>query len=211
MRKHFVNFYALALVLNITLLSSCATSFNMSDIDEQLLSLNAKSDSITLNYKPIVLSGHYLKMTAKHDVTLFSIRLVNKSQQDLKVGKQIMFIDSIGNEISLLDNNQGYKALRQRVSPYLLYLLLTPLNIIVKGEEESTSTARPDQFVPIGLIFGPIAATGNMLIAGKSNKRLKKGIVKQNLLGQMIKAGEEYEGLIVLKSNCKKIGLRLLK
>lgn len=94
------------------------------------------------------------------------------------------------------------KEIQQQPAAYLLYLLLTPMNLYVENNGER-NTYR------IGLGVGPALAIGNMSLAASSNKNLLTELEKYNLAGKKIAKGETTYGIIGFKgTEFSALGLR---
>jgi hypothetical protein len=80
--------------------------------------------------------------------------------------------------------------LKQGVPVYLLYLLLTPMNLYTG-----------DDVTPIGLVLGPGIAFGNMIGAGGANQNFLKELESFNLMNKSIQPGETLYGIIGIRDS----------
>ena len=108
-------------------------------------------------------------------------------------------IGDYGRELYVMEPEKTYASLKQGAAGYLLFLLLTPMNLYVTetnayGVQETTSST------PIGLVIGPGLAGGNVIAASSANKKLKMQLLDYNLKGVTIIKGETKTGLIGIKS-----------
>ena len=200
----------IAFLLTITiLLNSCASSYKI--IDPTHINYNSKNENkgVTLEYKYNLLNKKYAKKENKNGIRLVAIKIKNNSERDLIFGENILLTDSYGKQILIYENTRTVKMLKQKPASYLLYLLLTPMNLYTsntnsRGMQETTSST------PIGLVVGPGLAAGNMITASSSNKRFETEVMKYDILGQTIKKGETVHGLIgIISDNFEYLKLKI--
>ena len=182
---------------SILILSSCASVYTPMKPDSINYHSVDTKNGIILEYQYNVLSNRYLKKESKKGIKLVAVKITNNSDKNIIFGKDIMLEYENGNKIYMMDNNYIYSSFKQNTLPYLLYLLLTPLKLIIttdQGYSVRTSV------YPVGYILGPGLAAGNMVTAGSANKALKSELMKYNLAGVVIKKGETKTGIIGIKS-----------
>jgi hypothetical protein len=184
----------------ILLLTSCASGYKM--INPATLNYMSNNDNkeIKLEYKYNLLSRKYKKKETKKGIKIVAIKITNGTENDLVLGKDIKLTYANDIELYIMDNEKVFKSLKQSTATYLLYLLLTPMNLYTtktnsNGFQEQTSST------PIGLVVGPGLAAGNMIAAGSANKKFKTELSKYKIYGTTIKKGETAYGLIGIKSD----------
>lgn len=189
----------LLLLCALILLSSCATGYKNINPQNLNYSSSEEKEGVKIEYKYDVLKKKYAKKEKKKGINVIAIKVANNSNNDLIFGENIVLTDSNNNTINLLNNNEIFKPLKQNVATYLLYLLLTPLNIFTTesnefGQQEQTSS------IPVGLVIGPGITLINTITAGSANKKFKDEIHIQNLKNKTIKRGDTISGIIGVSS-----------
>ncbi len=187
---------AILLLALTTLISSCASGYKMIQPESIRYKSSHAIDKVVLDYKYNVLQKKYAKKEAKKGINLVAVKVTNYSDRDLTFGKDITLVYENGNMVPIIENEKVFKELKQSTASYLLYLLLTPLNINTSddGGGETSST-------PIGLVIGPGLVGGNMIAAGSANKKFKEEILEYNLNGTVIKKKEIGYGLIGIRND----------
>lgn len=105
-----------------------------------------------------------------------------------------MKIFSGSSEVKLLEPALIQRELRQSVPSYLLYLLLTPLNLTI-SRTDNNGRIESDSY-PIGLGLGPVISISNMAISGGANKGLLMELNQFNQINKTILPGQSSYGLI---------------
>ncbi len=187
------------LIISVIAFNSCASGYKI--INPSGLSYNSLDldKEVSLSYKYDLLNKKYSKKETKRGVKLVAIKITNNSDTDLVFGQDIVLTYENGNEINIMDSTKTFSSLKQSTATYLLYLLLSPMQF-TKTETVNGITTRENIF-PVGLIVGPGIAGGNMLQASSANKKLKRELLENNLVGMLIKKGETKSGLIGIKSD----------
>ena len=182
------------IALAFIVLTSCATGYTT--INPQSLNYVSthSSEGVKLEYKYDVLDKKYAKKEDKKAVRVVTVKITNNSDKDLVFGNDLVLTYENGNRVVPMDNTKVYKSLKQSEASYLLYLLLTPLNLSISGSSGDTTT------IPIGLVLGPGIAAGNMIGAGSANKKFKTQLAEHNLNGVTIGKGETKYGMIGIKA-----------
>ncbi len=187
-------------LLCLIVLNSCASGYKT--INPNNLNYLARNDSegITLEYKYNLLHKKYAKKEFKKGLKLVAVKLTNNTSRDLVFGRDFELTDINGSRLAILSPNEVFYSLKQQPATYLLYLLLTPLNLYTSrtnsnGFQETTSST------PIGIVLGPGLAGGNLIAAGSANKKFKTDLLNYNIDGITIKKGETAYGLIGIKTN----------
>lgn len=196
MKKINITFFYLSIFF---LLSSCASSYRTIEPTNLNYVSSTETGDVKLEYKYNLLTKKYFKKELKKGVRLAAVKITNNSNKDYVFGKNLKLTYSNGNQINLIENNRVYSMLKQGAPIYLLYLLLTPMNLYTtetnNGFTETTSST------PIGLVVGPGLAAGNMIAAGSANKKFKNELENYDLMGKTIKKGETKYGIIAINSN----------
>lgn len=194
----FIKTFALFII--ILCLTGCASGYRMIQPKAINYISNNKTGGLTLQYKYDLLDKKYEKKEQKKEVKLVAIKITNNSDRNVIFGEDVTLEYENGNGAYVMENIKTYKTLKQSLTSYLWYLLLTPLNLTVSktnsyGIPEETSST------PIGLVLGPGLAGGNMIAAGSANKKFKTELLEYNLKGTVIKKGETKYGLIGIRSD----------
>lgn len=191
-----MKFLKIAIVLScVIFLNSCASGYKTINPSSLNYLSNNISNGVELEYKYNLLGKKYSKKELKKDIKLIAIKLTNNTDTDLAFGKDIKLTYSNGNDLVIMDNEKVFTYLKQQPATYLLFLLLTPLNLYTTNGSETTSST------PIGLVLGPGLAGGNMIVASSANKKFKTDLLNYNINGATIKKGETIYGLIGVRSN----------
>ena len=178
----------LKLLVIVLVLSSCASSYNAIKPNSINYQTNLTNQGIDFSYKYGVLSERGNKKYAKKEslkgIKVVSVKITNNSSQSFVFGKDLR-IHSNGSPVNLVEPKQIHQNLKQGVPIYLLYLLLTPMQL--NTGDDST---------PIGLVVGPGITIGNMVGAGTANSNFLKELQDNTLNGKIINAGETVYGII---------------
>jgi hypothetical protein len=98
--------------------------------------------------------------------------------------------------------------MKQGVPIYLLYMLMSPIQIYTSTNMTDGTSYNKKSF-PIGLILGPTITGLNMIIAGTANKHFKEELENYTLYRQM-RDGETIYALVTFKDiGMDEISLRL--
>ena len=188
-----------SLIFLALIFGRCASGYQ--NINPKIIDYNSKSASneILLEYKYDLLHHKYKKKERKHQVRLVAIKLTNLSDQDLVFGKDLKLNYENGDPIKLLELSAIYKETRQIAGAYLLYLALTPLQFTITRRTNGFITS--SESIPVGLLVGPGLTARNVIVANSSNRRYKKELKENYLLGRTLKKGETTYGLIGIDSD----------
>ncbi len=184
------------LLITVLTLTSCASGYQM--IEPKSVNYNSihEDANVKLEYKYDLLSKKYAKKELKKGVKLVAVKITNKTDRDLKFGKDIKLCHDNGAEVYVMNNEDVFSTLKQGVAIYLLYLPLTFLTFnTFDANGNLTSTT------PIGYIIGPGITGGNIAVAASANKKFKTELLDYNINGTIIKKGETKHGLIGIKEN----------
>jgi hypothetical protein len=186
----------LILVLAIVL-NGCAASYKSifpSDLDYTFHELE---DGIGLSYKYNVLStagnSRYAGKESKKNIFLVAVKITNNTDSTIVVGQDALFYSG-ENQIFPLDPVVVKQSLKQYLSPYIPYLLLSLVTVTVssrKGDFSGTNFT-----YPIGLFLGPATAFGNMAVANGANNDLLRELNEYNISNREIKKDETVYGII---------------
>lgn len=176
----------------LTILAACASRYRPIMPDKVFYNAKATDNGVEFGYKYDVLNERgnkkYAKKESKKGVKVVAIKLTNNTEQPLRFGENIK-IFSGDREIQPLESSLVVSSLKQNAPIYLLFLLLTPLNLYIVNDTETTT-------IPIGLALGPGIAIGNMATAGTANKKFQKELTDQSLANKTIQPRETVYGLI---------------
>jgi len=144
------------LVLSLLYLffSSCASSYKNIDPSKFNYISNDKNEKVTFSYKYDILNKKYSKKETKNDVKLVAVKVTNSSENELIIGDNLELIYGDGNQLTLLENKEIFKSLKQSPASYLWYLLLTPTQFNTTSTNSNGYTEQTSSF-PIGVIIGP--------------------------------------------------------
>jgi hypothetical protein len=166
----------------------CASSYKPLRPNASLYTNNASVDGIDFSYRLGILRETGNKKYAKREdskaIRLSSVKITNNTDQPVTVGKDIMFYSG-DSPINLLEPKTVHRELKQGVAEYVLFFLLTPLQL--NTGDDST---------PIGLVVGPGIAIGNLVGAGSANQNFLRELDSFNMINRTINPGETVFGLI---------------
>jgi hypothetical protein len=162
------------IIMAVLLLSSCAAAYNSISPERLSYSSTNLDDAILFSYKYDVLFESGNKKYAKHEekerIKLVSVKITNNTGKKININNDVTFY--AGNRPIVPMSTSGLAELLEQNTPiYLLYLLLTPLQL-TKTESNGYET-RTEPIFPIGIILGPGITAGNMLVSSKANKDFK--------------------------------------
>lgn len=196
MKKIYVNFFKIITILfGILLLTSCASGYNKINPPQVDYHLSKKVDDVTLEYRYGKLTKKYTRKQLLGGVKLVSVKITNNSDKELIYGQNIKLTYAQGKEANIIENKKAFKLIRQQSVPYFLYLLLIPLDF-----ESRDAYGRVTSSVQIGKILGPAISLLNFLTAESANSKMKRELLKNDLEGRSIKAGETVYGIVALKT-----------
>ncbi len=175
------------LVLTVFCFTNCAKKYTHVNPPYQFYSSLSSDKNVAFQYKYNVLNKKYTRRELRSYVRLASVKIVNNSGKDLVFGTDINVVKSDGSDVQVLDNITLHKVLKQKVAPYVAYILLSPLYLDLNGK-----------VVPIGLAVGPGLVAGNIGLSAKANKDFKRELMHYNLMNKTIKDGETAYGIIGL-------------
>lgn len=186
-----------AVILSMTFLTSCAGLYRPINPPHVNYTNNTVNEGISFSYRYDVLreigNKKYAKKERKHGLKVVAIKLTNNYDVPFKIGSDLVLYTG-ENPVGMLDPMIAKRLLKQSAPTYLLYLLLTDLQLY-----STDSYGRVTESVPIGLALGPGIALGNLATAASSNKKLQRELIEYNIAGREIQPGETIYGLIVIR------------
>ncbi len=183
-------FLSLSTILCL-LLSACASGYKPIRPKNLTYSSSDSDKGIGFHYRYNVLAKKYASKEYKKNIRLIAVKLTNDTERNLVFGQDITLAYDNGDPLPVLEKQQVFKTIKQSVPTYLLYLLLTPLNLTITDNATSDTTT-----IPIGLAVGPGVTAGNMITAGSANKKFKQDLMQYDIQGKLINPGETVYGLI---------------
>lgn len=182
------------------LLALCGCASGYKSIKPDITYYQSREDysGVELSYRMGILSEHrnkkYAKREDKKGIRVVAVRLMNNTNSPLVVGEDFRFYTG-DSELPLLDPSIVHAELKQGVPIYLLYLLLSPMQLYTSDEQGNVDAT------PIGLFIGPGIAVGNMLGAGAANQNFLRELMQYNIINKTIEPGETVFGLIGIRDN----------
>lgn len=168
------------LLSNILLLfmMGCASSYHTIRPETLRYSTGNSDSTLVLNYRYDVLSESGNKKYAKHEklrsVKLVALKITNFTGQTINLRNDVSYY--VGNrEVFPMDPTKTKQELKQGVAVYLLYLLMTPMNVFTTTTESNGygNYEQDTKTFPIGLVLGPGISLGNMIVAGSANSEFE--------------------------------------
>lgn len=176
---------------------SCASSYKPIGPLSVNYSNTEEKDGIEFSYRYDVLrekgNKKYAKKEIKKSIKVVAVRINNNRNEPVTIGTNLK-IFSGSSEVKLLEPALIQRELRQSVPSYLLYLLLTPLNLTI-SRTDNNGRIESDSY-PIGLGLGPVISISNMAISGGANKGLLMELNQFNQINKTILPGQSSYGLI---------------
>lgn len=188
------------LVFVILLLSSCASTYKSLRPTSSYFGNVEDVNGVKFSYKHGVLAETGNKKYSKREVSkavkVVSVKIENNSNKDLIIGQNAKFYSG-NSELRLIDPSTIHHLLKQGVPIYLLYLLLSPIQLTTGSSTvNNNGTVSSGSTTPIGLIIGPGITIGNMAVAGSANQNFLRELNEFNLINKKIAPGQTVFGLI---------------
>ena len=182
--------------------AGCATTFKPMRQDASDYDSPRDTSGVEVKYmfNPLGASGNtfYAEKARSQGVDVVAVKLTNNTGREIDVKRDLDFY--VGNTLATPQNPAASLAsVRQRSGSYAWWLLL----MLVNGYKtevrcDSYSGCSEDtQFIPIGIILGPVIAFGNMGVAASANGAIIKEIDGKDASRQVLKPGQSYEGYLV--------------
>ncbi|MBI2729898.1 MAG: hypothetical protein HYX40_03955 [Sphingobacteriales bacterium] len=199
------------LVLFLTLFFfSCASKYRPVNPSQLVYGTQAEKSEVELYYRYDVMAGaNNIKQTnkeLKNDIKVIAVKIHNNTPRQITIGENAKFYGD-GKELTLLSTDLIKRQLHQATPFYLGYLLLSPIKF---SFDKDNGAKTVDVFG--GAVIGGALAAGNIYVATKANKKLKKELDDNNIIGKNILPGETVYGLIALqKTGYVPLILKLVK
>jgi hypothetical protein len=188
----------LLLFVLMPLLVGCASGYRSLRPNSDYYPASRDYSGLEFSYKMGVLrerhNNKYAKREDKTAIRVVAVKLANNTGGSLVVGEDFKFYSG-GSELVLLDPALVHTQLKQGVPIYLLYLLLSPMQLYTSDENGNVNST------PIGLFIGPGIAFGNMLGAGAANQNFLKELIQFNIINKTIEPGQTLHGIIGVRDN----------
>ncbi|MCK4662518.1 MAG: hypothetical protein KAT68_06615 [Bacteroidales bacterium] len=175
----------------IIIFSSCAATYNTIEHDKIFYNQLNQYDNIVFSYKTDAISKNirYNRKVRKNNIELISIRIHNKSDNELIIGQDILFYNR-EEKINQIPYENVIEKTCQIAPIYLLYMLR--FSFVWSGSGDNDTQIG---ISPLGLAFGLV----NTIIAGVSNNKFKKDLIKNSIENKIIKPNSVFYGIIALK------------
>ena len=184
-------------VLFVFVLFSCASKYRPVNPSQLVYGTKVEKSDVDLYYRYDVMAGaNNVKQTnkeLKNDIKVIAVKIYNNTAGQITIGGNAKFYGD-GKEITLLAPELIKRQLHQATPFYLGYLLLTPIKF---SYEKDNGRKTVDIFG--GAIIGGALAAGNIYVATKANKKLKKELEDNSLIKKNILPGETVYGLIAIQ------------
>jgi hypothetical protein len=185
----------LLLIISCIFASSCASTYKT--INPPSIEFPDSEKDAVFSYRYNVLkesrNRKLMKKEDKRHMRIVAVKIVNTTNQTLLYGTNYK-IYSMNREVRVLDPETAAIVIKQKVPPYLFYLLFTPMRLTVTTPDRTSVT-------PIGFVLGPALAGGNMAVAGNANAKFKKEMIASSIIERPILPGETFYGLIAIQDN----------
>lgn len=173
----------------------CASSYKNINPSSLNYPNRPEVEGVTFSYRAGVLTdagnNKLAKKERKSGFKLIAVEIKNNTGRDLTFADDLELKLSYSN-VDPLSSKEIHGKIKQSPPSYLLYLLLTPINITTYNENTGASSGP----IPIGLVAGPITALLNVALSASANSSLKKELNQNDILNQIIPDGETTYGLI---------------
>jgi hypothetical protein len=182
------------------MISSCASTYKSLRPTSSYFGNEEEVNGVKFSYKQGILAETRNKKYAKREVSkavkVVSVKIVNNSNKNLIIGQNAKFYTG-NSELRLIEPGTIHQQLKQGVPIYLLYLLLSPIQLTTGSSTiNNNGTISSGNTTPIGLIIGPGVTIGNMAVAGSANQNFLRELNEFNLINKTIAPGQTVFGLI---------------
>lgn len=188
----------------LLMFSGCASTYKPIVPKRVNYAAHELSEGLSFSYRYDVLSESgnkkYAKREKKNSIKLVAVRLTNNSGSVINVSRDVSFF--VGDsEIIPCSPDIVKNELKQGVAVYLLYLLLTPMNLYTYSNESSYyGNTTETKTYRIGLILGPGISIGNMAVAGTAIGLFGEELNSNYIMNQNIQPGETVYGFVGFKN-----------
>ena len=197
MKMKIYKFNVLAAVCAVVMMSSCASSYQAIYPQGLHYVANEHTEDISLSYRYNVLqeggNKKYAKKEAKKGMELVAIKITNHTDRSLSFQDDIQLFAGTQHAYPM-SPKLAHQQLKQNAPIYLLYLLMSPLQLYTSNGNGTVSS------FPIGLILGPGIAGINVATAASANKNFLSELQEMDLSQRTIGPGETVHGLIALSN-----------
>lgn len=190
----------LLIILSTGLLCGCASTYKPIKPKAINYAAHSMDGPVSFSYHYDVLSEAGNKKYAKREKTknlkLVAVRISNYSGRKLNITQDLAFY--CGNrEIFPCSPGLVKNELKQGVAVYLLYMLLTPLNLYVSNSNNNNGYMNTEvKTYRVGLILGPAVTIGNLATSGTANANFYDELQQSNIVNKEIENGETIYGLV---------------
>lgn len=185
------------LFASILFFCSCATKYHPINFSDVNFGTKSEKSEVELYYRYDIMSSSKNPRQAnkelRKDMKVVALKIVNNTSQEITIGENAKFYAD-GKELALMPANEMNRQLKQGVIPYAGYLLLSPIKFSYDKDNGKKTVE-----IFGGAVIGTALAAGNIYIASKANKALKKDLEKYSLVKKNILPGETIYGLITLQ------------
>lgn len=186
------------ILFTLLVLCGCASGYRSIRPNSTFYQDSDNYSGLEFSYRMGVLSEHrnkkYAKREDKKGIRVVAVKLVNNTNRPLVVGEDFRFYTG-NSELVLIDPSIVHAELKQGVPIYLLYLLMSPIQLYTSDEQGNVRST------PIGLFLGPGIAFGNMLGAGAANQSFLRELLQFSVINKTIEPGNTLFGLIGIRDN----------
>lgn len=198
------------LFLCIIFLCSCATKYRPVNLSGINFGTKSEKSDVEIYYRYDIMATaknpRQANKELRKDMKIAALKITNNTPAEIVIGENAKFYAD-GKELNILPTNILNRHMKQGVVPYIGYLLLSPL----KFSYDIDNGARTVQIFG-GAVIGTALMAGNIYVAAKANKALKKDLEKNSLYKKNILPGETVYGLIALqKTGYVPLQLKLVK
>lgn len=188
------DFHRLFLLISVlAIFASCASGYT-SIQPKQLVYVESRHDSL-FAYKEGVLHAarnkKYVNKEIKRNLEVIAVRITNTTDHPIRYNSNYAIYSGDAAVVLLPPENAG-RQIKQNAGLYLLYLLLTPMQLDFSSPNSQSS-------FPAGLAAGPAIAGSNTAIAASANKKFRQELALYDITKKEIQPGETVFGLITIK------------
>jgi len=203
MRKGIYTSFAVGVC---TLLMGCAASYKSLNTESiPYIKDNSSAANVFVEYHHNVLAEarnkKYHKREINKGIQLVALKITNNTETDLEYNRNFQLYNG-QTVINVLPVNTVHSQLKQQSPLYLLYLLLSFMNVTTSSTTTTGSTINSSDVhvYPIGLVVGPAIALGNLAVASSANKKFEAEMIGHSIFNRVIKKGETAYFIIGVNS-----------
>jgi len=192
-----MNHKLLVFILLSLLLLSCAAHFHRIDPSKIQYTNTNSIEGLNFSYRYNVLqefnNNRYASKESRGLVKLVGVKITNTSGRDIIIRDDLQFMQN-DYPVEIISSKIMRNFIQQNSTIYLLYLLLSPLQLYVQDGHEIKT-------FPIGLIIGPSLAFFNIAGAHSANVNMEKNINDFDILSKTVKDGDTVYGFLCIQSS----------